>query len=105
MGETPQQEGNTVKRADEDQPWIENYPPLRDWIRKHEMRCVHQIPFGGTKAAPEAYLEAWQAPNCAVMVWMVVRSNKHGWDLMTGVSTNSVTETLEDAERRMGLKA
>lgn len=92
-----------MKRAQEDEPYIDNYPPLRDWLRKHEMRCHEQIRVGGTKNNPDALIECWYARGAITPVWVVVRANKMGWDLLTGVATNSIPETLADAEQRMGL--
>lgn len=92
-----------MKRAAEDQPWVENYPPLKAWLDKWDMRCQEQHPIGGTPASPTAYLEIWSAPRATGLVYVLVRAYRHGWDLLTGVSTNSVPETLADAEQRMGL--
>jgi hypothetical protein len=25
-----------------DKPWVSNYPPLRDWLDKHDARCQWQ---------------------------------------------------------------
>jgi hypothetical protein len=86
---------------DIDKPWVDNYPPLRDWLRKHEARCNWQLPLGN-KSFPNAYVESWIAPNGREFV-VVVQANRLGWNIYTPEPSSEIVGTLADAERRLGL--
>lgn len=93
----------TKKRPVEDEPFTDNYPALRDWLRKINAQCITQEVVAGTKAKPSTYFEAWRAPGAKVIVYLLVHDNKRGWDIATPADSNNVDESLADAERRMGL--
>lgn len=83
-----------------DEPWISNYPPLDAWLKKHDARCMWQIPYGDPER-PQAYVECWRVGRGSVVV--VVRADNHGWDIYSNLNTNSVAESLDDAARRCEL--
>jgi len=87
-------------------PYVENYPPLRDWLKKHEARCMWQLPMQpehGREEPPTAYVEQWMFPKTSRMVVVVVYANKMGWDVFTSSNEHQIDATLEDAEERLGL--
>jgi len=85
-----------------ERPYVANYPPLNDWLRKHESRCNWQLPLGDPEA-PTAYVESHWLAKAKAEVIVVVRANQLGWDLYTPSRDNSIMATLEDAEKRLGL--
>jgi hypothetical protein len=89
------------KRAPEDEPYVENYPPLRDWLRQHEARCNWQLPLG-PKDAPVAYVESWWLGHGGEVL-VVVQAQKMGWNLYTADGGNKVADAFIDAETRLGL--
>lgn len=91
--------GGKSKIADEDQPWISNYRPLQDFLREIDARCDWQIPYG-PRSKPTMYVEQWRAPGSAPFI-IVVRSNKHGWDIYTSELSNKIDAAIEDARRRI----
>lgn len=78
-----------------DRPYIENYPPLRDWLVRHQARCLSQDAVG------EDFWERWRIGVRVVLV--EVRAKKGGWDLWTACDSVKVEETFKDAERRLGI--
>lgn len=85
---------------DKDQPWIDNYPPLRDFLREIGARCDWQVElpyYGG------AYAEQWRAPG-SVQFIVVVLGQQHGWEIYTPTVGNLVAKTLEDARARIFAK-
>ncbi len=80
-------------------PWVSNYPPLQEWLRKTDAVCHEQIPVGKARA-PVAYLEKWVMPNGRAFI-LEIRANRMGWDIYTAAATGMVAETLEDADRRL----
>jgi len=92
------------------EPWVSNYPPLKAWLDKHEARCQWQLPSNPRPNdaawdwSPGSYIEGWRLKGSNAVVILVVHSNKMGWDVFTSVGTNNVGDTLEDAEKRLGLK-
>jgi hypothetical protein len=91
-----------MRRKAEDQPWIDNYQPLAEWLKKYEARCDWQLPLGGSKGAPGAYVEQWRFPNGATCV-VTVYANKGGWDIATSGESNAIDTTFLDAEDRCRL--
>jgi hypothetical protein len=89
-------------RKTKDKPYVDNYPPLRDWLRKHEMRCDWQIPLGDAED-PSVFVECYHAPRSAHPIIVCVNANGHGWNLYTPSASTKIDETLADAERRLGL--
>lgn len=86
---------------DEDQPWVSNYPPLDEWLRKIGARCMSQIRVGGTRTAPDRYVEFWFVLQRIFIV--EVRSRKNGWNIYTDADTGKIDETFRDAEARLGI--
>lgn len=85
-----------------DKPWIHNYPPLRDWLSKHEARCNWQLPLGNPDR-PNAYVESWSFARGTGEILVVVHANQNGWNLYTPHNSLKIDETIADAERRIGL--
>jgi hypothetical protein len=94
---------DAMRRKTEDQPWISNYLPLDEWLKKYEARCDWQLPLGGSKDDPAAYIEQWGFPNgtsCIVTVY----ANKGGWNIATpNDESNAVDAAFLDAEDRCRL--
>lgn len=90
------------KIENKDQPWIENYPPLREFLRIHDARCDWQHVSAGTKSNPLGYVEQWRFPNGRTCI-VVVHGRQHGWEVATGIDSNDVAETLGDLAVRCGL--
>ncbi len=98
---------DTNPKADNsNRPWVSNYPPLAVWLEKHEARCMWQLPLGGEPDEPTAYVEHYMIVkgNKASLFVVVVHANGHGWEIYTPCDSNMITETLEDAEKRLGLE-
>lgn len=89
------------KLKNEDQPWTANYPALQRWLDAHGARCVAQLPLGNVRS-PQAYLETWMV-NGRVFVVQVFAERK-GWNIYTAYPGNETTDTLIDAEQRLGLE-
>lgn len=89
-------------RKDEDQPFISNYPPLAAWLAKYEARCDWQLPLGGSRGAPNTYVEQWRFLNGATCI-VTVYSHKNGWDIATPSESNAIDATFLDAEDRCRL--
>lgn len=89
-------------------PWISNYPPLKAWLNKHNARCMWQIgmqPEDSNQVReygyPTAYVECWLVGKALAIV--IIHDNKMGWEIYTPAGTPLISETLADAERRLGL--
>lgn len=96
-----------MANENENKPWVSNYPPLQAWLKKHDARCLWQRPMQNDPQeesdwAPTAYIECWQIALRPFII--VVHANKGGWDLYTACESMKISETLEDAEKRLGLK-
>lgn len=85
-----------------EKPYVANYPPLAAWLKKHEARCMWQVPMGGTFDTATAYVEGWMFGGRIAI--LVVHANGMGWDVFTSGSDSRIKETLEDAEKRLGLE-
>lgn len=88
-------------------PWVSNYPPLAQWLDKHEARCMWQVP-GNERPRdaehdwhPQFYVECYLVNRHPVIV--IVRADKMGWDIYTAADTPAIDATLLDVERRIGL--
>lgn len=82
--------------------YVENYPPLHEWLKKHEARCNWQAPIAGeSKKDAQAYVESWTIGRGEVIV--VVRANQTGWNVYTPILGSGIEESLTDAEARLGL--
>ena len=66
-----------------DKPYVDNYPPLRDWLRNHEARCDWQVRIGGTEKDPTAFVESYSIPGAKCGVIVVVHAYGNGWNLYT----------------------
>lgn len=86
-------------KSNASKPWVSNYPPLKEWLDKIEARCVDQIPVNGP-IEPTAYLEKWGTPNGRMFI-IEVRANRMGWNIFTDCASNTIAETLADADRRI----
>lgn len=87
---------------DEDKPYVENYPPLRDWLRDHNARCNWQIPIGNPRE-PTGYVESYALQGAKGDLIVVVHARKMGWNIYTAERTGEVVKTFADAEQRIGL--
>lgn len=91
-----------MARKSKDKAYVANYPELKAWLDKHEMRCNWQIPCGGDPEDPRAYVESYSVRGkreCLV----VVRSDGIGWELYTPTASKKIDETLADADKRLEL--
>lgn len=80
-------------------PYVSNYPPLRDWLHKHEAFCQWQLPLG-PEDNPNAYVEMWQ-PSDGWPVVVIAHHNQFGWEIYTSHPTNDIEATLADADARI----
>jgi hypothetical protein len=83
------------KRARENEPWVENYPQLNDWLKKNKARCFEQFRKG------DGFLEYWGVAGRTFVV--EVFADQHGWNIYTACPTSVISATLSDAESRLGL--
>ncbi len=90
-------------------PYVSNYPPLREWLDKHDARCMWQVPANEKPRdadyglVPQAYIECWIVGRRPCII--IVRGDKMGWELYTDADTPRIDDSLADAERRLGLTA
>lgn len=101
---------NTRKNPDAaDMPYVENYPPLKEWLDKHDARCMWQVPMQCEHerdgAPPTAYVEQYMFPKSNRMAIIFVHARRMGWDIYVASNDRKVDSTLEDAERRLGLSS
>lgn len=92
-----------TKTDNTNKPWVDNYPVLQDWLRAIEARCFSQIRTGGDEENPTGYLETYLLPGNVRPFIVEVRANKMGWEIYTPCGSITTWETLEDANRRLGL--
>ena len=85
-----------------DKPYVSNYPPLRDFIANHAMRCNWQIVRNGDPENPDAFVESYSAPGMRECI-IVVYGNGNGWAIYTPNESTKIDETLADAEKRLTL--
>ncbi len=83
---------------DDDKPWIANYPPLDEWLRKNDARCDWQMKLG--KGAHASMLEQWRMPGSLPFIILVL-AGQHGWEIYTPCHENNVEKTLEDTKKRI----
>lgn len=91
-------------------PYVSNYPPLKEWLDKHEARCMWQIPMqcehsyrDDGRDYPTAYVECWVFPKTHKLAVITIHAERHGWEIYTPGDSPKVVETLADAEKRLGL--
>ena len=88
-----------ANRATENDPIISNYPPLDQWLAKHDARRQWKLP-GGPISAPSMSVEGWLIGGQLFLI--MVHANQIGWDLFTSCHDRNVKITLADAEARLG---
>lgn len=84
------------------EPHVSNYPPLDQWLKKHDARCLWQLMDGPEDRRTRA-VEAWQVRTTTVIA--VVHRDQHGWELFTTLDTLDIAATLADAEQRCKLQS
>ena len=88
-------------------PYVSNYPPLQEWLDKHEARCTFQLPMqcehDRNGEPPTAYVEQYLFPKTNTLAIVLVHGRKMGWDIFISSNDHEIKSTLEDAERRLGL--
>jgi hypothetical protein len=85
-------------------PYVENYPPLHEFLQKHNAQCLRQIAVGDRSPDydyPRSFLETWQIRGNVFIV--EVRAEQCGWDIYTSGGFPGIAETLKDAEKRLGV--
>ena len=99
---------HSVRREDgasevntKDMAYIDNYPPLHNWLREREAHCSWRLRRGGVDG-PHEYIERWQLPNGNALI-VTVLSHGKGWDIYTPCGGLRVDETLADAAKRCGV--
>jgi hypothetical protein len=90
-----------MTRKSKDKPYIDNYPPLKEWLNKHEARCYWQFPLGDVDN-PTAFVEQWRIGANVVVV--IVRADQMGWDIYLPCKSHMIDETFAEVEDRLGLK-
>jgi len=97
----PKKKESTQSRA-----YVANYPPLAAWLKKHEARCFWQLPLGGEPDDPTSYVEHYmfQKDRNIGLAIVVVHRNGMGWEIYTPCTSHQIDDTLEDAEKRLGLE-
>lgn len=91
-----------------DMPYIENYPPLKEWLDKHDARCIWQVPMQcehnrHEDQPPTVYIEKWFFPKTKRFVVIEVHARKFGWEVYIANDSNDVVKTIAQAETLMGL--
>lgn len=88
-------------------PYVSNYPPLQEWLDKHEARCMWQVPMQCEHdrhgEPPTAYVELYEFPKTSRHAIVLIHGRKMGWDIFISSNDHQIKTTLEDAERRLGL--
>lgn len=87
------------KMDPKDRPYVENYPPLKEWLDKNNARCDWQSPVGPEKD-PVAYVEQWYINGKSAFL-VTIRSNQMGWEIFTSGNDVRIPQTLKDAEERI----
>lgn len=82
------------------EPYVENYPPLREWLHKHEMRCSWQT--RTMRGAHASMVEHYIGPGGGQCI-VIVHANGNGWDIFTPCNSTAIDRTFADAELRMGI--
>jgi hypothetical protein len=85
-----------VKPNADDKAYIDNYPPLRDFLARAEAHCVWQV-----RGPNKSYLEGWMLG--ARLVIIQVFPNKMGWQIWTASKSNSASETLAEVAEHCDL--
>lgn len=81
-------------------PEVTDYPPLLEWLNKHDARCVWFISDWETgRKNPSRHVEAWMLRGGAIVL-IELRADKRGWNLYTAPNTNDIPQTFADAEQR-----
>lgn len=83
-----------------DEPYVENYLPLVEWLKKVGARCMWQAPVGDRKE-PTAYIECYLINGRVALVQ--VHANRNGWNIYTAGMSGRVDATIKDAEARLGI--
>lgn len=84
-----------MSETNNDKPWIENYPPLRAWLDRHNARCLSQTKDG------DGFLERWLIGTRICLI--EVRPRNMGWNIYTDSDSPTIVATIRDAETRLGL--
>lgn len=85
------------KRDDSRKPWVSNYSLLKEWLERIEARCQVQ------EYNEARSVEIWMANDRLFIV--LVYGDGNGWEIFTTSTSNDVAVSLEDAERRLGIKS
>jgi len=92
-----------ARTADKDKPYVDNYPPLKAWLDRHEARCNWQLPLGGTKDNPTGFVESFMVKDGGEVI-VVIHARQLGWNLYTPCHSNGIAATLADADARLRLE-
>lgn len=77
------------------QPYIENYPPLKAWINRHEDTiCQWQKRIGA-----KMMVERWIVDGVPVII--EIYGDGHGWNIYTTSPDNTIVHAVADAEDRI----
>lgn len=83
----------TKTGPDAGKPYISNYPPLADWLRKHDAYCAWQ------RYDDRLNIEGWVVGVALCLI--TVQPDGRGWDIYTSCPDISIEATLRDAEERL----
>lgn len=83
-------------------PEVSDYPPLHDWLNKHDARCIWYVSDWerGVKK-PLRHVEAWLVRGALVLV--VLYAERRGWHVYTEANTTNIVAVFADIERRIGV--
>ena len=84
--------------AENQKPYVENYPPLHAWLKRHHAACVWQIP-GPSKSS---FVECWTFPGGRHVI-LQVHDRGHGWEIFTEVDEIGIDGSLALAEKALNL--
>jgi hypothetical protein len=82
------------RRTARNEPWTANYPPLHEWLKRVDGRCLWQQKNG------TSMIEGWAINGVVAIIH--VYGNGNGWNIYTACPSNRIDLTLQDAEARCG---
>lgn len=85
-------------------PEISDYPPLLEWLNKHDAKCLWYVSDWerGVKK-PLRHVEAWLVRGALVLV--VLYAERRGWHIYTEANTTDIAAQFADVERRIRISA
>jgi hypothetical protein len=90
---------------DKNDPYVENYPNLLNWLTKHGAVRMVAMPVGELGKSTGHRIECWRFKNNNMAI-VAIYGDQRGWDIFTANDGGDSTsrKTFTDAEARLGLK-